>query len=240
MKKIVLASLLCLLLATSIATVYASITVEVLINNNFHVALNFRNLNFTMYNEIKTHPEIFNSTSIPRTIVRNLENRNLKRVSWSQISTDIFDDNEKSIHIEFYLGGEDILSYTVDMTTLARIYNAKTNWIKFDIKLTSTFRLNFTTYFATSISDWQRINNTINGNVHSAFYYNSTAGIAPFDASCYFVLPETAMNIKAIGDTLTFEMPPLLEDKLIDSPILILGAIIIVNIVVIIYRKVRK
>lgn len=31
-----------------------------------------------------------------------------------------------------------------------------------------------------------------------------------------------------------------LEDKLLNSPILILGAIILVNIIAIIYRKVRK
>jgi len=240
MKIFVPASLLCLLLVALVAPVYASITLEALINDSFHISFDFRNLNSTMYYEIKANPEIFNSTSIPRTIIGNLEKQNLKKVSWSQTSAAIFNDDEKSIHVEFYLEGLDILSYTLNKATLSRTYNAKTNWIRFDIKLTNAFTLDFATYFDTPISTWQRINYTVNGNVHSAFYYNSTAGAAPFDASCYFILPITAMNINAIGDTLTFEMPPLLEDKLIDSPILILGAIIIVNIVVIVYRKVRK
>jgi hypothetical protein len=233
MKKIVLALLFCLLLVASITPLYASITVEALVNDTFHVSFDFSNLNSTMYDEIVGHPEIFNSTSIPRTIVRNLERQNLRKVSWSQIpANSFFNDSEKSIHIEFYLVGEDILSYTLNRTALTRTYNAKTDWIKFDIKLTSTFTLNFTRYFALSISGWQRTDNT--------FYYNSTASTAPFNALCYFFLPTTATNIKAVGDTLTFEMPTILEDKLIDSPIFILGAIIIANLVAIIYRKVRK
>jgi len=240
MRKIVLALLLCLLFAASIAPVNASITVEALVSDNFHVYFGFRDINFTIYNNIRTHPEIFNSTSIPRAIIRNLEKQDLMKVSYQLISQDPFNDAEKSINVEFYLGGEDILSYTVDRTTLVRTYNARTGWIRFDIKLSDTLTLNFATYFDTLVSNWQRINRTINGNVHSAFYYNSTVGTAPFDALCYFVLPIAAMNVRAVEDTLTFEMPPLLEDTLIDSPVLILGAIMAAITVAVIYRKVRK
>lgn len=242
MKKIALASLLCLLFVASVIPVYASIKVETLVGDNFHVSLDFTNLNSTMYNEIKAHPEIFNSTSIPRTIVGNLERiQHLTRVSWSQISANNFlNDAEKAIHIEFYLGGDDILSYTFNLTKLTRIYNARTNWIRFSVNLTSTFTLSFATYFNTSIGNWQRVNYTMNGNAYPAFYYNSTASQAPFSAKSYFILPIEATNIKASGDTLTFEMPPLPEDKLIDSPILILGAVIVGSMVAIVYRKVRK
>jgi len=193
-----------------------------------------------MYSEIQAHQEGFNSTSIPRAIKGNLEKQNLKKVSWSQDSI-IFNDTEKSIHVEFYLGGEDVLSYTLNITTATRTYSVRADWIKFDVKLTSTFTLNFTSYFAPSISAWPRINNyTINGNKHTAFFYNSTVGSAPFDASCYFILPLKATNIRAVGDTLTFETPTILEDRLIDSPILILGGIVVVIIVANIYRKIRK
>jgi len=239
MREIVLTSFLCLLLAVSIAPAHASITVEALINDSLHVSFDFRNLNSTMYSEIVAHPEIFNSTSIPCAIVSSMEKQDLGRVSWRQISTDIFKGNGW-IYVDFFLEGQDILTHTLNKITLFRTYYVKTNWIRFDIKLTNTFILNFTTYFATPIYVWKIINCTINGNKHSAFYYNSTVGTSPFDASCCFILPMTATNPNAYGDTLTFEMPPPLEDRLIDSPILILSAIIIANIVVIIYRKVRK
>lgn len=238
MKRIVLTSLLSILFVASIVPVYASITVESIINDAFHVSFDFSNINSTIYNDIVAQG-VFNSTSIPRTIMRNLEKQNLKKVSWSQASTNIFRANG-TIHVEFDLWGEDILSYTLKKGELARTCTVKTNWIRFDIKLTNTFTLNLTTYFTTPISRWQRINHTINGNIHPSFYYNSTAGTPPFYALCYFILPTAATNIKTAGDTLTFDMPLLLEDKLIDSPILILGALVIANIVVIIYRKVRK
>jgi len=233
MKKFVLPLLFFLLLVASIMPVYASITINALVSDTFHVSFNFSNLNSTMYDEIVGHPEIFNITSIPRTIVRNLEKQNLRKVSWTQVpAANFFNNSEKSIHMEFYLGGEDILSFTLNRTALTRTYTAKTDWIKFSINLTNTFTLNFTKYFVKPISKLQGTDNT--------FYYNSTAIAAPFNSLCYFILPTQAMNTKIIGDTLTFEMPTIIEDKLIDSPIFILGAIILTNIVAIIYRKVRK
>jgi hypothetical protein len=172
--------------------------------------------------------------------MRNLEKQNLKKVSWSQISTSIFNDNERSIHVEFYLEGEDILSYVLNKTVLSRTYSANTNWIKFECNLTSTVTLNFATYFATPTSSWQKTNYTASGIERPAVYYNSTVGAAPFDAMCYFILPATTINIRGSGNILIFDIPLPFEDKFIDSPILILGAIIIANAFFIVYRKVRK
>jgi len=240
MKKLVLASFLCLLLAVSIAPVYASITVEVFIDDSLRISFHFDfKSNSTMYDEIVAHPEIFNSSSIRLTIMKNLEKQNLE-ASLSQIPTEFFNNAEKSIHVEFYLGGEDILSYILDAIAATRTYSVKMNWMKFEISLTNTFRLNFTSYFATPISNWQKVNRTIGGNVHPALYYNSTAGTTPFYTACYFILPTTATNIKTVGDTLIFEVPTILEDRLIDSPLLILGGIIIAIIAANLYRKVRK
>lgn len=240
MKRIALVPLLCLFIVSIIVPVHASITIEALANGRFQVSFDFGNLNSTIYAEIKAHPGIFNGTSIPRAIVKNLEKQNLKQVSWNQTSTSIFNDTEQTINVKFYLEGQDIATYTLNKTTLIRTFSVKTNWIRFDVKLTNTFVLNFTTYFTKPISDWQRTNHTVSGNVHTAFYYHSSFGASPFDASCYFVLPLEATNIKATGDTLTFDVPPIMEDKLLDSPILILGAIITANIVFVAYRKFRK
>jgi hypothetical protein len=193
-----------------------------------------------MYSEISGHPATFNSSSIPLAIVKELEKQNLKKVSWSLISANIFNDTEKLISVEFYLGGEDISSFTINRTNLARTFTAKTSWIRFAVKLTNTFTLNFTKYFTKTVDNWQKTNVTINGNLHTAFYYYSTVEAAPFDASCYFVLPLEAQNIKAVGNSLVFEMPPITEDKLLDSPIIILGAVIIANIILIVYRKIRR
>jgi len=241
MKRIVLASLFCLLLVTSITPVYASVTAEALIDDTFHVSFNFdfRN-NSTLYDQIVAQ-QIFNISSIPSTIERNLEKQDLKKVSLTQIpANSFFNGSEKSIHVEFSLGGEDILSYTFNKATQSRICTVNTIWMRFDIKLTSTFALNFSEYFATSISNWQRINHTIGGNVHPAFFHNSTIGMQPSYAVCYFILPATATNIQTSGTILTFETPLVFEDRLLNSPILILAAVIVANIVFIIYRKVRK
>jgi hypothetical protein len=237
MKRLVLASLaslFCLLLVISIAPAYASVTVKTIIDDAFHVSFDFRNLNSTMYNATRaSFPAIFNYTSIPSAIIKSLEQQNLWKVSWSQIpANNFFDYDEKWIHIEFSLAGDDILSQTVDRAAMIRTYTAKTNWIKFAINLTNTFTLNFTKYFTTPVANWQRIDNS--------FHYNSTAYAAPFDLICSLALPNAAKNIRAVEYILIFDMPLLIEDELIDSPFLILGAMIVAIMVANIYRKVRK
>jgi hypothetical protein len=52
-------------------------------------------------------------------------------------------------------------------------------------------------------------------------------------------LPSSASNVKVQGDTIFYDMPPRLEDQLLNSPFLILGAIAIVLAIALIYRKVR-
>lgn len=240
MKKLPLAHLLfSLLLVTLITPACASVKIQAVIDQNVHVTFDFENINSTLYNEI-VQQEVFNVSTIPRTIVKNLEQRNLTDVSWGyDPELEIFNDATKSIHVDFYLSGSDIMSLTSNKTTMNRIYNVRTDWRKFHVNLTDEFLLDFTEYFDKPVDEWQRINYTLKAKTHPAYYHNFTDSNT-FDPLCYFILPATAINPHAVEDTIIFELPPSFEDSLLNSPFLILGALIVVIIIFSLYRKVRK
>ena len=243
MKKLVGAHFLFIVLLFALITpAYASVKIQAVIDQNVHVAFDFENINSTLYNEV-VQQGIFNVSTIPRTIVKNLEQRNLTDVTWGyDPELEMFNDATKSIHVEFYLAGSDIVSLTINKTTMNRMYNVRTDWRKFHVNLTNEFLLDFTEHFATPISQsppWQRINNyTLNAKKHPAYYIFTDSDT--FDLLCYFILPATAINVHAVEDMMIFELPPSFEDSMLNSPFLILGAIIFVIIASSLYRKVRK
>jgi len=238
MKKLVVVYLLLALLATLILPLRASVTIQASIDQNVHVVFDFVNVNSTVYEQIKHEPSLDRST-IPKTIVDNLKQRNLTHVAYYDPVL-IFNDSDKSIHVTFYLSGLDILNFTFSKVTMAKVYHVRTDWRKFHLNVTTRFSLNFTEYFGTPIAQWQKINYTgFENKMHPAYYYNYT-GPSPFDPRCYFILPTTATNVQAVMDTIIFEVPPPLEDLLLNSPFLIVGALIVVNIAVFLYRRVRK
>jgi len=238
MKKLVVAYLLLVLLVTLISPVQASITIKATIDQSIHVVFDFENINSTIYEEIKREPLLDRST-IPKTIVDNLKQRNLTHVACYD-PTLTFNDSDKSIHATFYLFGLDVLNFTFSKETMAKVYYVRTDWRKFHLNVTTRFSLNFTEYFGTPVAQWQKIDYTDSENkTHPAYYYNYT-GPSPFDSQCYFILPTTATNVRAVRDTIIFEVPPPLEDLLLNSPFLIIGALIVVNIAVFLYRRVRK
>jgi hypothetical protein len=212
--------------------VHASVTMEATIDQSIHVILNFENVNSTIYEEIK---QTFNVTTIPLIIVKNLEQQGLTRVRWGYSQEIGFDDSTNSIHVEFFLGGSDIITFTFNKTTMARLYQVRTEWRKFNVNLAENFSINLNEYFGTPIADW----NYTDSEGATAYYYEYREQDS-FTASCKFVLPATAINIQATGDTIFFETPSLLEDVLLNSSFLILGALIMVIIAAFIYRRVRK
>jgi len=242
MKKLALAHLLFFpLLVTLITPVCASVKIQAVIGQDVHVVFDFESINSTLYTEI-VQQGVFNVSTIPQTIVKNLEERNLTDVTWGyDPEVEMFNDATKSIHVDFYLYGSDIVSLTSNKTTMNRIYNVRTDWRNFHVNLTNEFSLDFTEYFNEPVDEWQRINNyTLNAKKHPAYYYNFTDSNT-FDPLFYFVLPATAINVHAVGDTIIFELPPSFEDSLLNSPFLILGAIIVLLIIVFsLYRKIRK
>jgi len=234
MKKLATTYLLLTLLVTLITPVYASVKMQARINKNIHVVFTFENINFTIYNETKQNEQIFNITTIPKSIVNNLKQQDLNRVKWGyNPEQQIFNDSTNSIRVEFYLAGSDIINFTLSKPTMTRIYHVQTEWRKFHVNLTHNFSLDFAQYFDTSIAQWNY------SDSEKTYSYEPTE-LDSFDVSCKFVLPPTATNVHAIEDIITFEVPPLLEDLLLNSPFLILGALIIGIIVAFLYQRLRK
>lgn len=234
MRKLVCAPLLFLLsIVTLITSVHASVTVQAIIDQDVHVAFNLENINSTIYWTIKNGQLITEST-IPNIILDNLEQQNLTHVDAYTQPIVFNDPPASSIYVAFSLTGSDILNFTVNTKSMTKIYHVRTDWRKFQVNLTNGFSLNFTEYFGEPVANWQRINYTLNAKTHPAYYYNFT------DSKCYFILPAAATNVQVVGDVITFELPLSFGDSLLNSPFLILGALIVVVIAFSLYRKVRK
>ena len=238
MKKVVCVHLLFLLLiVTLITSVHASVTVQAIIDQDSHVAFNLENINSTIYWTIKNEQLITEST-IPNIILDNLEQQNLKQVD-VYVQPIIFNDSTLSVYIAFSLTGSDILNMTVNTKSMTKTYHVRTDWRKFQVNLTNEISLDFAEYFGKPVEEWPRINYTLNEKRHPAYYYNFT-GSDTFDPLCYFILPAAAANVQAVEDIIIFDLPMPFEDSLLNSPFLILGALIVMIIAFSLYRKVRK
>ncbi|RLI46361.1 hypothetical protein DRO69_03275 [Candidatus Bathyarchaeota archaeon] len=233
MKKIATILFLLVLFITLIMPIHASATMKATINQSIHVVINFENISSPIYNEIKQNKQLFNATTIPLIILNNLKQQKQTRVRWRYTQEIDFDNPTNSIHVEFFLAGSDIITFTFNKTTMSRLYEVQTEWRKFNVDLTENFSINFAEYFRTPIADWTYIKS------EKAYYYEYTE-LDSFTPSCKFILPKTATNINAEEDTIFFETPPLFEDVLLNSPFLILGALLTLIITAFIYRKIRK
>lgn len=230
MKKPTVTYLLLILLVALVIPVHASVTMEAAIDQSIHVALTFENVSSPIYNEIK---QTFNITTIPLIIEKNFEQQGLTQVRWGYTQDVDFNDSTNSIHAGFFLSGSDIITITFNKTTMARHYQVRTEWRKFHADIAENFSINFNEYFGTQIADWDYLDS-------EKTYYNEYTELEAFTASCKFVLPKTAINVRAAGDTISFETPPLFEDVLLNSSFLIFGALITAIIIAFIYRRIRK
>jgi len=239
MKKFVAINLLYLIFLSLIPPIHASVTVQGLIDQNIRVVYAIENINSTLYEKI-LEQKIFNASTIPQAVETHLKEQNLENVKLDYDPTrEIFNNSTRLIQIEFSLGGSDIIDSTLTPAAITKTYNVKTEWRKVQVNLTNDFSLDFAEYFQTPVSEWQIVNHTINGEMHPTYVYNYTDPTA-FDPLCRFVLPAKATNIHATKDTIIFELPIPFEDSLISSPLLVLGVLIIANIVLIVYRKIRR
>jgi len=243
MKKLFAVNLLCFVCVSLIIPVHASVTVEGSIEENIHVVFAIENINSTLYEKI-LEQKIFNNLTIPQAIEAYFEEGNLGNATLDYDPTkEIFNNSTRSIRVDFYLSGSDIIDSTFSPAAMTETYNVKTEWRKVHVNLTNDFSLDFAEYFQNPVDEWQIVNYTINEEVHPTYLYNYTA-TTTFDPLCRFVLPIRATNVHAVTDTIFFELPVELpvpfEDKLINSPFLVLGVLIIANIVLIAYRKIRR
>jgi len=237
MRELATTSLLVVLLIILVTPAYASVTIQATMDQNIHVVFDFQNIDSIIYNEtIRQH--LFDVSTIPRTIEESLEEKDLKNVECIYDPTqEIFDNSTRSIHVEFLLVGSDVIRITINRTTTNKIYNVRTDWRKFHFNLTDDYALDFDEYFGKPMAEWEFENKTT--PVH--YYYNHTSSIE-FDPICYFTLPSRAINphVAEEGDTLIFELPLSLGESLLNSPFLILVALIMVNVVAVLYRKIRR
>jgi len=231
MKKAVLVSVfLIVLIVILVAPVHASVSVESAVGDNIAIIYNFKNLDETIYNEAMANDQ-FNSSTIPKIIVKNLKEQNLTYINYGSQSI-TYDNATKTIRVSFYLNGSDIISSALNRTTMRKIYQVKTEWRKFQVNLTNSFSIDFAQYFAEPVEKWQKLNQTT--------YYIETHETGFFDVLSFKItLPATAINVQAQGDTITYEFPPYFEDIFLNSPFLILAVLIIIIIVALIYRRVR-
>jgi len=248
MKRLVITWLLLVLLVGFCVPAYASVTIEAVINQGINVVFYFEDINSTIWDNIISpeHRYLFNETTFPQIIVDNLEQRNLTQVTYSLPEVPIeFDNSTRSMRANFYLSGSDILSSAYDKTSMGKTYRVNTEWRKFyanfiGLEGEHILTLDFITYFGAPLSIWSFTEGyPLNGENRSAYFFNYT-GPSPFD-SLYisFVLPKGVIPRSPEGDTIVFEFPPAFWDVLLNSPIPIVGALIIVSVAAVLYRKIK-
>ena len=199
--------------------------------DNFYAVFEFTLDDSTIYENIKNSGQITADT-VPEAIYQKMISNGLFGVDYFSTSVS-FDDNAHAIICSFHLRGPSIINSTVDRTAMVETFRMNTVWRKFNLTIIEGFSYNFTQSLAKPIAEWTE--NTTNG-ITSFSYSNSTAGV-----SCSFELPNYATNIFAVGETIFFDAPYELqwEDKIINSPFLILIGLAVVGVIVFAYRKVR-
>ena len=228
MKKLIALYILFILVTTS--TVLASpVNMETTINENVHVTFEFADIETQLYSEIKA--EGFNVSTIPNAIEGIFEQQGLTDArAICDLNQKIFDDYTRSMQVRFFLAGSDIISYTLNKTDMTRTFRLEAEWRKFEISFTQNFSLDFEEHFGVPLTEWRQVSHTFEKSVEED----------SIEMSFQFILPEEAFDIQAEEDTIIFKVPPVFEDKLLNSPFLILGVIIIVIMIVVVYRRVRK
>lgn len=227
MKKAPLAAVFVCLLTLSLSMLAnAEITGNINVGEDLYVTFEFKDLDQTVYDQAKLQ---FTAERIPEIIANNFELRN-QTVGTRALPIDT-DDTIRTISSSFYLGGSAIISFTINKTTLKRIYEVKTDWRKIKVNLTDNFSVDFAQLAATPVAEWQKQDDT-------TFYYENR-NTGAMDVFFYLRLPASASEVRAQGDTVFFEMPPFAEDIFLGTPFLILIALAISLFIVLLYRKVR-
>jgi hypothetical protein len=240
MRKQILAILFfSIFLLSAVASGHSAVTVESTIeDNSINIVCSLTNLNQTIYETAKTN-NVFNGSAIVQIISQNLREQNRTNVTHGfQLNT--YDDINRAIRASFFLGGTDIITSTINQASLKRNFQAKTDWRKFKVNLTSNVSIDFATYFAESVEKWQRIDyKDSTGNLHQSYYYETAENAELGKMSFRFIMPSAATNVQATGDTITFDVPLGFEDVFIGSPFPVLVVIIVAVLIVLVYRRIR-
>lgn len=227
-----------LFLLSTVAFAHANVSIESTVGDNIDVVCSLTNLNQAVYDAAKADP-IFNGSTIVQIIVQNLKSQNRTNVT-SGFQLNTYDDANRAIRASFLLGGTDILTSTINRTSLKRNSQVQTGWRKFQVNLTSTVLIDFATYFAEPVQNWQLTDYADpTGNIHPSYYFE-TGEIEQFGKMSFrFILPSAATNVQAIGDTITYDVTLGFGDILIGSPFPILAIIIVAVLIALAYRRIR-
>jgi hypothetical protein len=230
MRKLLLAYILLLSLVVPSVIADSSVKVESIIEETVRVNFEFTNIEQRLYDDIQMQG-IFNASSIPMVVEERLEQMELKN-AWvvHDPLQSIFDNETHSIKVELFLAGFDIISYRLNTMDMTKIFRVRTDWRNFEVSLTHNYSLNLNEHFGNPVSEWTLKDHT----------FEAESSENNLKMSFRFVLPEKAFVIHAEEDIIVFKTALGLEDTLLNSPFLILGAIIVVNVVVLVYRRVKK
>lgn len=240
MRRLVIISVAVILVAQFVFSATAfSVTTKSFVDDSLFVTYHFSGFNESVYIEIKNNAQ-FNASTIPEIILDSMVKRDLKHVAWGLAPQPIlFDDGNRTIDVSFFLSGSDVMSYSMNRTSINRTYKVTTDWQRFQVSLTNNVSVNFGLAFDKTVSEWQRTNYTdASQKVHPAFYHRNNQ-TSTADVSFYIVLPSTASAVRAEGSTVMFQMPALLGDQLLSSPLMVLAVLIVVVVIVLLYRKAR-
>jgi hypothetical protein len=226
-KALLLAVAACLFILLSPMLVNGEITGNVSVGEDLFVTFEFKGLEQSVYDQAKLQ---FTANRIPDIIVNNYMQKN-QTVGARALPLDP-DDASRTIRNSFYLGGSAIVSFTVNETTLKRVYEVKTDWRKFKVNLTDGYSIDFAQLAAEPVADWQKPDDT------TFHLENSDTGSLDV-LSFNIVLPSSASAVRAEQDTIFFEMPPYAEDILLGTPFLILIALAVALVIIFVYMKAR-
>ncbi len=225
-KSVQIVIVMIVVLSTAMA-VEAETTVNVQVEDNLFLTYEFMKLDPIVYEQALTE---FTAERIPQVIAANLGTKN-QTFRWGLGAEPLtFDNVTSSIRNSFFIGGSAIISYTLNRTTVRRVYEIKTDWRKFKVNLTDSYSIDFAQRLAKPVSEWEKPSST-------TFYYVNREAEAP-DIFFTINLPASS-GVRVQGDTIIFEDQLHLEDQLIDSPFLILIALVVALAIVLLYRKAR-
>ena len=228
-KLLIISSILLILSATPLVTADSVVTIDATISESLYVNFNLANIEPELYDEIQAQG--FDVSTIPNIIMESFEQENLAsaRVIYD-LNQEIFNDDLHSIRVGFHIAGSDIISYTLNETSMTRTFRVRTDWRNFEVSFAQDFSIDLEEAVGVPLTEWQQVND-------SAFERSVDS---PFEMLFQFLLPEGAVDVHLDNDVIVFNVPLAFEDTLLNSPFLILGAIVIAIMIFVAYRKARK
>jgi hypothetical protein len=205
-------------------SVYAfSLNIEAKVGEDIEVVLKLENLDVVLYYPIKENePEAI--TNVKNSFEKSFEDMNL--TATVSVSPMEFNDENSSITIKTRLSGPMLVTVSVDPKSLNRTYEVITVWRKFRLVITGELIVDLREIFKVPVYKWNVTQNAIS--------------LRADNSSFTFILPEDATKINVDRrEIITFVVSASFFDKLLNSPLIGLIAIMVVPIIAFGYRRIK-